>query len=40
MIKPYNIDSTTEKYLTDWFDDDSAPRKKALVGREFHIDEV
>ena len=38
LIKPYLIDNTTTQTIQNWFGKDSEPRKNALRGREFHID--
>ena len=40
MIKPYELDETTDQAIRNWFGSDSEPRKEALRGREFHIDEA
>ena len=40
MIKPYELDETTDQVIRNWFGSDSEPRKEALRGREFHIDEA
>lgn len=37
LIKPYEPDSSTEESIKNWFGKDSEPRKVALRGREFHI---
>lgn len=37
LIKPYEPDETTDEVIRNWFGNDSEPRKDALRGREFHI---
>lgn len=38
LIHSYKVDETTTKTIMNWFGQESGERKKALRGREFHID--
>lgn len=38
LIKSYEVDNKTTESIQNWFGKDSEPRKVALRGREFHID--
>ncbi len=38
LLKPYESDKNSSKVIQDWFGKDTEPRKVALRGREFHID--
>lgn len=38
LLKPYELDKDAAKSIQEWFGANSEPRKIALRGREFHID--
>lgn len=40
LITPYLSDKSSDKTIYNWFGKESDERKKALRGREFHIDKV